>query len=285
MLALLGQMPRGGAGMGLLMLGGAALVAVAVTTGMLVLGVVGGLMIGRGGLAALTGARGAGHGRRLSGQPISSVECSGIRHPDGSSSPAARMPGLGQHFKSRRRSVLVMLAPVLVYAIVRPMVSSDALGLGIAGAVPIIYSIGLGIACRRIDLLVLLSAVSFSIACLVSLLTGGSSLPLKLQEAPITFAIGMVLLIAPMIGHPIPLARLMRVPSPNKNIDSSLGVLLGGFLVLHALLHLTLAVSLSTSSFLVLSKVIDWGTVALGIPALSIYGRRLQTANTNGSQQ
>jgi hypothetical protein len=120
---------------------------------------------------------------------------------------------------------------------------------------------------KRRSVLVMLAAVSFSIAGVVSLLTGGSSLPLKLQEAPITFVIGLVLLIAPMIGRPIPLARLMRVPSPNKNIDSSVGVLIGGFLVLHALLHLTLAVSLSTSSFVVLSKVIDWGTVALAILA------------------
>jgi len=280
MSGLLGQLPRGGAALGLLMFGGAALVAVAITTGMLVLGVVGGLVIARVGLAA---ARGAGHGRRLSGQLRSPAEGSGMGHPDVSGSPAARVPGLARNLKSRRRSVLVMLAPVLVYAVVRPLVSSDALGLMIAGAVPIIYTVGLVITRRGIDPLVVVSAVGFSIACVVSLLTG-SSLPLKLNEAPITFAIGMVLLIAPMIGRPIPLARLMRFPSPNKNIDSSLGVLVGGFLVLHALLHLTLAVSLSTSSFLVLSKVIDGGTIVLGILALSIYRRRLQTATADGSQ-
>jgi hypothetical protein len=202
-----------------------------------------------------------------------------------SASPAARRFAALHNLKSRRRSALVMLAPVVVYAIVRPLVSSDALGLGIAGAVPIMYSIGLAVVRRRVDPLVLVSAVGFSVACAISLLAGGSSLPLKLQEAPITFAIGMVLLIASMLRRPIPLARLMRVPSPNKNVDSSLGVVVGGFLMLHALLHLTLAVSLSTSSFLVLSKIIDWGTIALGVLALSIYRRHRQAADKGGSRQ
>jgi hypothetical protein len=50
--------------------------------------------------------------------------------------------------------------------------------------------------------------------------------------------------------------------------------MIGGFLVLHALLHLALAVSLSTSPYLVARRVIDWGTIALGVVALSTYLRR-----------
>ncbi len=78
----------------------------------------------------------------------------------------------------------------------------------------------------------------------------------------------------------VPLGHLLRVAVPTKQIDSSLGAMLGAFLVLHALLHLTLAASVSTSSYLVLSKVINWGTIAVGTVALSAYLRRMRTTAT-----
>lgn len=203
-----------------------------------------------------------------------------ISHAAKPTHPVSSAPGIALTRQSFRRSVLVLLAPVAVYAIVRPMVSSDAVGLGIAGALPILYSIVLAIGRRRIDYLVLLSAVGFSLACVVSLLAGGSSLPLKLNEAMISFVIGMVLLIATLIRRPIALGQLLRIPSPTKQIEGSLGAMIGGFLVLHALLHLMLAVSLSTSSYLVLSRVIDWGTLAVGFLAFRAYVRRARARST-----
>jgi hypothetical protein len=175
---------------------------------------------------------------------------------------------------SLRRGVLLMVVPLAVYALVRPFVSSDALGLAIAAAVPILYGIALAFLRRRIDLLAGLSAVGFWVAFLISVLTGGSALPLKLHEALITFGIGLVLVIAVLVRRPIPIARLLRIRFPDKQIDSSLGAALGGFLVLHALLHLALAVSLSTSSYLVAGRLISWGTIALGMLGISGYLRR-----------
>ena len=52
--------------------------------------------------------------------------------------------------------------------------------------------------------------------------------------------------------------------------------MIGGFLVLHALLHLALAVSLSTSSYVVASQVVEWGTLAIGALGLSAYLRHLR---------
>jgi hypothetical protein len=172
-----------------------------------------------------------------------------------------------------RRIALGLFTPVVIYGLVRPHVSSDAVGLAIAGAIPTLYSVVLAVARRRVDYVMAFSASGFALACAISLLAGGSSLPLKLGEAPITFAIGVVLLVATLISRPVPLARLLRVPIPSKQIDSSLSAMVGGFLVLHAMLMLTLAVSLSTSSYLLVSKVAGWGTLVLGILALRRYLR------------
>ena len=186
------------------------------------------------------------------------------------------MSGLFNNRAALRRTALIMLAPVLAYAIVRPLVGSDALALGVAGAIPVVYSIVLAAVRRRIDPLALLTAIGFSLACLASVLAGGSSLPLKLHEATITFGIGLVMLVAVVIGRPLPAGRLLRVPSATRAIDSALGAMIGGFLVLHALLHLALAVSLSTGSYVVASRVVDWGTLAIGALGLSAWLRHLR---------
>jgi hypothetical protein len=183
--------------------------------------------------------------------------------------------------RALRRASVLMLAPLVAYALVRPQVSSDALGLAIAAAIPIAYTIFHALVRRRVDPVAGLSAIGFSLACAISVLTGGSSLPLKLHEAFITFGVGLMLVVAVLIRRPVPIARLLRVSSSEEHIDSSLGAIIGGFLVLHALLHLALAVSLSTSSYLVAGRVIDWGTVVLGVLGLAAYLRR--TRSSSGS--
>jgi len=190
------------------------------------------------------------------------------------------MPGFPRNRAALRRTALIMLVPAVAYGLVRPLVGSDALALGIAGAIPVLYSIVLAAVSRRVDPLALMTAIGFSLACVASVHAGGSSLPLKLHEAAITFGIGLVFLVAVVIGRPLPAGRILRVPSARKAIDSALGAMIGGFLVLHALLHLALAVSLSTGSYVVVSRVVDWGTIAVGALAVSAYARHLRARDS-----
>ncbi len=186
------------------------------------------------------------------------------------------MPQFSADRSALRRAAVLAAAPLAVYALARPIVKPDALALGIAGTIPVIYSVALAVVSRRIDPLALVTAIGFALACAVSVATGGSSLALKLHEAAITFTVGLVVLGAVLIGRPFPLAVPLRIPSPTKAIDGSLGVIVGAFLMLHALLHLVLAVSLSTGSYLAASRLVNWGTLAVGIAALSMSGRRLR---------
>jgi hypothetical protein len=180
--------------------------------------------------------------------------------------------------RQMRHAALLMLLPVLVYAAVRPLVSSDALGLAIAGGVPTLYSLALALVRRQADPVALVSAVGFGVACAVSLLSGGSSLPMKLQEAPITFGVGSVMLVAVLIRRPFPVGRVLRIPSASKRIDSSLGAVIGVFLMLHALVHVALAVALSTSAYLVTSRILDTGTLVAGLVGLNVYVRRVRAS-------
>lgn len=171
------------------------------------------------------------------------------------------------------RRVAVFAIPAALYFAVRPFTDSDAVALAIAGAVALAYQMIVVLVRRRIDGWAVVSGIGFVLACVVSAIAGGSSLPLKLHEAGITFVLGLVLLVAALIGRPIPLERLLKAPTR----DAALGALIGAFLVLHALLHLALAIVLPTSTYVVAGRLINWGTLAIGAAVLSIYLRRLRT--------
>jgi hypothetical protein len=173
---------------------------------------------------------------------------------------------------SALRRVGVFAVPAVVYFAVRPLTDSDAVALAIAGAVPLVYQMIVLLVHRRIDGWAAVSGIGFVLACVVSAFAGGSSLPLKLHEAGITFMLGLVLLVAALIRRPIPLQRLLKAPTN----DAALGAFIGVFLVLHALLHLVLAIVLPTSTYVVAGRLVNWGTLAAGATLLWACLRRLR---------
>lgn len=228
----------------------------------------------------------AGHPRLPDAPPPAAHEPSGSR-PDGPAPGCPRpAPGApaGHGGTGRRRALRVLVVPavpVIAYFAVRPAVGSDAAGLAIAGALPAAYTIVAVLARRRVELWAAATAVGFALGCLASLLAGGSSLPLKLHEAAVTFLLGVVLLGTALARHPLPVGRVLKVPSASRAVDASLSVMTGGFLVLHALLQLALALTLSTSAYLTAGRAVSWVTLAIGALCLYGYLRRLRKDQAN----
>ncbi len=183
-------------------------------------------------------------------------------------------PGVPSPRRRALRASAVLAVPAIAFFAIRPWVASDAVALAVAGALPIGYQIVLVAIRRRIDVWALVSGLGFAVGCLASLLADGSSLPLKLHEAAITFVAGLVLLGAVLVRRPVPLGRLLKIPAADRRLDMRLSVLVGGFLVLHALLHLALAVLLPTSTYVVAGRLINWVTIGFGAAALYGYLRR-----------
>lgn len=189
----------------------------------------------------------------------------------------APVPSAPCHRRRRQqaaRFLLLSAAGPVAYFAVRPFAGSDIAALAIAGAVPAAYTIAFTLLRRRIDLLSLLNAVGYALACAVSLLAGGSSLPLKLPEATATFLIGLVLLGTVLARRPLPVARLLKAPRADRHLDATLSSMIGAFLLVHALLTLTLAMTLPTATYLVAGRAVNWAVIAAG--ALSLYGYLLR---------
>lgn len=175
------------------------------------------------------------------------------------------------------------LVSVVVYFAVRPAAGSDAAALAIAGALPAAYAIAVAVVRRRVEPWAVGTSASFAVGCAVSLLAGGSSLPLKLHEAAVTFALGIVLLITALIRRPFPVGRLLKVPSADRVTNTALSVIVGSFLVLHALLHLALALILSTSTYVLAGRLVNFATLGVGVLCLYVYVRRLRASRLSAT--
>jgi intracellular septation protein A len=189
------------------------------------------------------------------------------------------VPATRSHATARRsalRSLAVPAVSTAVYFVVRPFVDSDAGALAVAGAVPAAYTIAIAVLARRVALMAVLSSIAFALGCLISLLADGSSLPLKLNEAAVTFVLGLLLLGAVLVGRPLAIGRTLKVPHADPRLDANLSVVVGAFLVLHALLHVMLAVTLSTATFVTVGRAMSWGTIGVGAVGLYAYLRRVR---------
>jgi hypothetical protein len=68
--------------------------------------------------------------------------------------------------------------------------------------------------------------------------------------------------------------RLLRVVDAPNGLDRNLSLMIGIFLILHALAHL--ALSLPTSTYLVASRVVNWSSLSIAAIGLSSYVRRFR---------
>jgi FtsH-binding integral membrane protein len=194
--------------------------------------------------------------------------------------------------KARRTIVPSLLLnaalPLVVYALVRSRVGSDLTALAIAMAVPVAVTLG-GFAVRRkLDPVGAVAVVAFGIALLVFALSGGNAVVLKLQEAVVTGPLGVICLVSVAIGKPVHLlvfkllarrdpARAARLDGAGRQRAATVvTTVLGTTLVLHALVLLFLALSLSTGTYLAVSRPVGLAVLAAGVIVLMWYRRRLE---------
>ncbi len=168
--------------------------------------------------------------------------------------------------------------PVVAYALVRPRVDSDATALVIGALFPAIWTVGRLVWRRRLDPLGVVSLTGLGVALLFTLVSGGNPLLLKVQEAPITGAFGLVLLVSVAARRPLlpVLLRLVGRPLPLTHARAMLiTATVGATLCVEVMVRLLLAVTLDTSTFLEVHRPVSWAIWAVGLLLLlATKGRR-----------
>ncbi len=140
-----------------------------------------------------------------------------------------------------------------------------------------------------------MALLGFGVAVAISALSGGNRIVLELQDSLVTGPLGLVLLGSAAVGRPLHLVLLrilaardprMRraaseVSDPARRRTSTIfTVLLGSTLAAHAGVLLVLALSVSTGTFLALSRPVGLGVLAVGVGAMWWYRSRLRNRSS-----
>jgi hypothetical protein len=179
---------------------------------------------------------------------------------------------------------------VATYVILSQALHSDLAALAIAETIPVAWMLAIGLPRRQVHPLVLLWALVFAVAILVSIASGGSVLPLKLRRAVITGSLGLAFLGSVLVRRPLmPIAmeRLARAWPRTERLNSLLGgqtaprraivltAILGVTLLADATAQVTLALTVSTAVFLAASRLARVAVFAVGLGGCAYYVRWL----------
>ena len=186
------------------------------------------------------------------------------------------------------------LAPVLSYFLIRPHVASDVEGLAIAWFIPVLWTLITSLWRRRLNTMGMLGLAAYGIALGISIFTGAGSLPLKLHHAVVGGLVGLVFLGSVAIRKPILLIIARRVANNsrqraaiNRRLEgpgvrqtmTRLTQYIGIVALVDAVIQTALALSLSTSSFLIATVIVHIGVV-IGAVALALLVVSLRMRNT-----
>lgn len=173
--------------------------------------------------------------------------------------------------------------PLIAYMALRSHVSSEAVALGIGGAIPVLVTLGGFVRRRRLDPIGVIAVIGFAVALIATVLSGGNSLILKLHDSVISGPLGIAFLISLATRRPLLLLakqlaeRGKESSAPvNSRAMYVLTAMIGAILVVHAAVILTLAVALPTTTFLAVGRPIGWAVLGLGAAAVMWYRSKLR---------
>lgn len=195
-----------------------------------------------------------------------------------------------QRIAQTRRAALAALGPLIIYLLLRQVVGTDTEALAITGALPTAWVLIMFAWRRQIEWIGVLVVAIFVIVLVLTVLSGGSSLPLKLRNAGFAGILGLACVISVLVRRPLPILllrlRARRDPeladgldrmSRNTPLLRSLAVitaLVGITFLVSAAVQTILALTLSTAAFVGTTQVVRWIIYGAGAVPIVWYVRR-----------
>lgn len=170
--------------------------------------------------------------------------------------------------------VINWFIPMVLVILMRKICANDTIALAISGIVPLCRTIILWIRHRLVDWIGLASVIGFIMALTVSILLGGSSLPLKLYHPIVTGTIGFVFILSTIIGKPLLVVILRALKHGDLEQYSNpvnyrkfkiLTVCLGFLFFADAVIHIVMAFTLPTITYVAMSKAVTISIILMVI--------------------
>lgn len=168
-----------------------------------------------------------------------------------------------------------IILPVFAYLLLKLLGWSDTLALGVATAFPVLHMLWGLLVKKSLNPVSLVAIVGFLISLLAVFLTHGNNLAFKLWHPILTALIGTVFLLSVAFNHPLlELAKEDDAPETHKKFMILTGFM-GLVFAVHAVMVIMLAFSIDTTSFVVISKIVDFSAIGVLVAGLAILRKKL----------
>ena len=165
--------------------------------------------------------------------------------------------------------------------------------LAITDAIPLLWLVAYGIWRHRVEPVALIAVAVFAIALVLTIALGGSSLPLELRRAVVPGAVGLACLISLAVRRPLlpilatrlatrlPQVQAARAAASRPDLGTpvarrmltTLTAIVGVTFVADAAAQIVLALSLSTTHFVVDARIASYAIIGSGLAACLLYVR------------
>lgn len=199
---------------------------------------------------------------------------------------------MSQGPSSRARAIRLiagLLLPLIAFVVLVRSLGNATEALAITDAIPMLWVIAFAIWRRRIEPIGAIAVAVSAIALLLTIALGGSSLPLELHRAVFPGAAGLACLISLAARWPLlsiastklARARPEATAATRPKLDSpgayrlliTLTAIIGVTLVADAAAQVALALTVSASTFGVVTRIASWVIVGTGLAVCVLYAR------------
>lgn len=169
-----------------------------------------------------------------------------------------------------------MVLTLIAFFALRSALGNATTALAITDAIPLAWLVGIGIWHRRFERVALIPFVLFTLALVATIAFGGSALPLELRRSVFPGAVGLACLGSLVIRRPLLFEAASRMPRPDgeenrlerpgaRQMLTVLTAIAGVTGLADAIAQVVLALSLSTSQFVLAARVATYAIVGSGV--------------------
>ena len=206
--------------------------------------------------------------------------------------------------QSRRlphRLLAGLALPVIAFLVLLKLIGNATGALAVTEAFPVAWVVGYAIWRRKVEPIGLFVVVGFALALGLTFVFGGRPLPLELRRSWFPGVVGLACLISLALRRPLLLAAADKVGGAHReeaagagrDLDSpgarrtlsTLTAIIGVTGTADAVAQITLALTVSTTQFVVLARIASYTIIGSGIAVGALYVRHVRARLARGRHQ
>ena len=187
------------------------------------------------------------------------------------------------------RLVAGLALPLIAFFALLRVLGNATGALAITDGLPLLWVVAYGIWRHRIEPIGLVAVAVFALALVLTIAFGGSPLPLELRRSWFPGTVGLVCLISLLVRRPVlyvaatklAAAHPREVADGRPALDSpgsrrlltTLTAIVGVTGVADAVAQIALALTVSTTTFVVVARIASWTIIGTGLAVGALYVR------------